>query len=70
MIAPELVKELQKLNQEERLEVIRFLSEELSDEMKQYLEGRPVFKIPLRFIASDGGTAMRRVLEEHQAEDD
>lgn len=31
MIAPELVKQLQKLNQEERLEVIRLLQDDLVD---------------------------------------
>ena len=32
MIAPELVKELQRLNREERLEVIRILKAKLADE--------------------------------------
>ena len=70
MIAPDLVEKLQKLNREEKLEVVRFLNEELSDEMQQYLEGRRVFKIPPRFIASDGGAAMRRVLKEEQTQID
>ncbi|MCY3917810.1 MAG: hypothetical protein OXG49_17555 [Chloroflexi bacterium] len=65
MIAPELLKKLQKLNQEEKLEVVRFLNEKLSNEMQQYLEGRRVFKIPSRFVASDGGAAMRLVILEH-----
>lgn len=70
MIAPELLKKLQKLNQEEKLEVVRFLNEELSDDLQQYIEGRRVFKIPSRFVASDGGAAMRRVLEEKQTQVD
>ena len=68
MIARRLLDELQQLNRDEKLEVFRFLNEELLDEMKQYLGDRRGFKVPSRFIASDGGAAMRRVLEEVQAQ--
>ena len=64
MLARKLLDELQQLNRDEKLEVVRLLNEELSDDMKQYLDGKRVFKIPPRFNASDGGAAMRRVLEE------
>lgn len=70
MITQRLLDELQQLNRDEKLEIVRVLNEELSDEMKQYLGARRVFKIPSRFIASDGGAAMRRVLGEEQAQID
>ena len=66
MIAPELVNELQQLNREEKLEVIRFLREELSDDIDKYFEGARVFRMPPRYIASDGGAALNRVLEEEE----
>lgn len=36
MIAPELVKELQRLNREEKLEVIRWLQDDLVDESSEW----------------------------------
>ncbi len=65
MIAPELVKKLQRLDRDLKLEVVRFLNEELSVEMNEYFEGRRVFKFPPRFVASDGGAALRRVMLQH-----
>ena len=70
MIAPELVKKLQRLNREEKLQVIQFLNDELSDDIDKYFEGARVFKMGHRFIASDGGAALKRVLEEEQAKHD
>ena len=63
MIAPELVNELQRLNREEKLQVIRFLNEELSDDVDQYLQGRRVFKMSPRFIASDEAISTLMQLE-------
>ena len=44
MIAPELVKKLQRLNREEKLQVVRFLNDELSDDIDMYFEGARVFR--------------------------
>ena len=70
MIAQRLLDELQQLTRDEKLELVQFLNEELSDEMKQYLGDKRVFKMPSRFVASDGGAAMRRVVEEEHAQID
>lgn len=70
MIAPGLINKLQQLNREEKLEVIRFLSEESSDDINKYFEGVRVFRMPPRFIASDGAAALMRVLEDEQAKRD
>ena len=70
MIAQRLLDELEQLNRDEKLQVVRFLNEELSDDIKQYLGDKRAFKVPSRFIASDGGAAMRRVLEDEQAQID
>ena len=64
MIAPELLDELQRLNREEKLEVIRLLQ----DDIDKYFEGKRVFKMPPRFTWSDGGAAMKRVVEEDRAQ--
>lgn len=70
MIAPELMSKLQQLNREEKLEVIQFLRDESSDDIDRHFEGARVFRMPLRYIASDGGAAMKRVLEEERAKRD
>ena len=50
MIAPELVKELQRLNREEKLEVIRLLQVDLVDESSEWdkllSEPGQVFRVP------------------------
>ena len=70
MIARRLLDELQQLNREEKLEVIQYLNDELSDDIDKYVEGRRIFKIMPRFTCSDGGAAMKRVLEEDRAQHD
>ena len=44
MIARRLLDELQQLSRDERLEVIRFLSEEASDEIDAFPKGARIFK--------------------------
>lgn len=71
MIAPELVHSLQRLNREEKLQVIQYLKEDLSDDVDGFPKGLRVFKPwPTRYRASDGGAAMRRVLDEDQTQND
>lgn len=70
MIARKLLDELQQLNREEKLEVIKFLNDELSEDIDKYVDGRRIFKMSPRFTWSDGGAAMIRVLEEDQARHD
>ena len=70
MIAPELVKELQQLNREEKLQVVRFLNEELSDDIDRIPKGARIYKNWPTIISSDGGAAMKRVLEEERAKRD
>ena len=69
MIAPELVSKLKRLNREEKRHVIQLLNEDVSDDIDKYYEGARVFKMPPRFIASDGGAALIRVLEEDEQAD-
>lgn len=70
MIAPELVNELQQLNRKQKLEVIRLLQDDLDGEPSEWdkLLSEPGqvlrFVPPLR--ASDGGAALRRVLDVDQ----
>ena len=64
MIAPELVNELQRLNREEKLQVIKFLNDELSDDIDKYFEGARVFKMGPRIIASDEAISMIEKLED------
>lgn len=68
MIAPELLNKLQRLNREEMLEVIQFLREETSNDVNKFFRGKRVVRVPTLFVASDGGAAMKRVLEEDQAQ--
>jgi len=67
MIAPELVKELQKLNREEKLQVIQFLNDELSDDIDRFPKGARLFKTWPTKISSEGRDAMRRILDEEHA---
>ena len=67
MIARRLLDELQRLDRDEKLQVIQFLQHDLSDDVKKPLEDKRVIKMSPRFIASDGGAALKRVLEEDQA---
>ncbi len=70
MIARRLLDELQGLDRDEKLQVIQFLTDDLSDYMKEPLEGKLAVKMSPRFIASDGGAALKRVLEKDQAQHD
>ena len=66
MIAPELVKELQRLNREEKIAVLRLLQNDLDDEPSEWdklvSEPEQVFRFVPSLRASDGGAALRRVL--------
>ena len=66
MIAPELLKTLQRLNREEKLEVIRFLNEELSDDIDELPKGVRIFKTWPTKISPQGRATMKRILEEEQ----
>lgn len=70
MIAPELVKKLQQLNRDEKLQVIQFLNEDLSDDIDRIPKGVRIFKTWPTIISSDGNAAMKRVLDEEQAKHD
>ncbi len=71
MIAPELVHTLQRLNRDEKLQIIQFLKDDLSDDVDEFPTGVRLFKPwPTRYLASDGGAAMKRVLDEDQAQND
>ena len=71
MIAPELVRTLQRLNRDEKRQVIQFLKDDLSHDVDELPKGVRLFKPwPTRYRASDGGTAMRRVLDEDPAQND
>lgn len=67
MISPELVNELHQLNRKQKREVIRLLQDDLSDDIDKYFEGMRVFRMPPRYIASDGGAALKRIVEEEKA---
>ncbi len=64
MIAPELMNKLQQLNREEKLEVIRLLQDDLSDEMRPFVEGRRVFKIPSVRFKPGTSASVRKMFEE------
>lgn len=66
MIARRLLDELQQLDRDEKLQVIQFLNDDLLDDIDKDFEGKRVFKMTPRFIASDGGAALKRVLEEEK----
>lgn len=74
MIAPELVKELQRLTREERLEVIRFLNAKLADEEGREwddLLSRPgqVFRVPSVWVDfRKAGPALREIEEQLKKE--
>ena len=70
MIAPELIKILQQLNREEKQEVIRFLREKLSDDIDRIPKGVRIFKTWPTIISSDGGAALKRIVDEEQAKRD
>lgn len=64
MIAPELLNEIKRLNREEKIQVIQFLNDELSDDIDEHFEGARVFKVPTLFVASDEAISMIEKLED------
>lgn len=68
MIAPELVKELQQLNREDKLAVIRLLQNGLEDEPSEWerlTQGQRKFRfIPPIRIKPEASTEFLRMLEE------
>lgn len=64
MIAPELLNDLRRLNREEKLQVIQFLNDDLSDDIDKYFEGRRVFKMPTLFVASSEAISTLMRLED------
>ncbi len=63
MIAGRLLDKLRQLSRDEKIQVIQFLQHDLSDDMNKHLEGKRVIKMSPKFIASDGGAALKRALE-------
>ncbi len=67
MIAPELVNKLQQLNREEKIAVVRLLQDDLVKESaerdKLLSEPGQAFRFVPPLRASDGGAALRRVLD-------
>lgn len=70
MIAPELVKELQRLNREEQLEVLRFLNEELSDDIDKIPKGARLFKTWPTIISSEEAISTLLQLENESKDND
>ena len=68
MIAPELVKELQQLNREEKLEVIRLMQDDLADESSEWerlTQSQRKFRfIPPIRIKPEASAEFLRMLEE------
>ena len=64
MIAPELVNELQQLNRKQKLEVIRLLQDDLSDEMRAFVEGPHVARIPSVWFKPGTSASVRKMFEE------
>ena len=55
MNSRELLGEIQRLNREDKLKILQFLSDELSIDIGQYFEGRNTFKLSPPFRATDIG---------------
>ena len=53
MNSRELLGEIQRLNREDKLKILQFLSDELSIDIGQYFEGRNTFKLSPPFRATD-----------------
>ena len=74
MIAPELVKELQKLNREEKMEVIRWLEKNLGDEPSEWddLLSKPgqVLRVPSVRVNFNEARSFLEPQEEKLAEND
>lgn len=74
MIAPELVKELQRLNREEKLEIIRLLQDDLVDESSEWdnLLSEPgrVFRVPSVRINFNEAKFFLNLQEEKPEEND
>lgn len=64
MIARRLLDELRQLDREQKLEVVRFLNEVLSDDIDKHFEGARVFKMGHRIIASEEAIATLMRLED------
>lgn len=65
MIAQRLLDELRQLNQEERLQVIQFLTGEEADVIDKYFEGTRVFTVRPRYIATENAVStLRRAVDE------
>lgn len=74
MIARELVNELQRLNRDEKLEVIRLLQKDLDDESSErnrlVSEPRQVFRIPsVRVNFKEAGSFLDSLGEKTEAND-
>ena len=70
MIARKLLVELQQLNREEKLEVVRFLNEELSDDIVMFPKGARLFKSWPTKLSPEGSAALRRIMEDEEEKRD
>lgn len=68
MIARRFPDELQQLNREEKLEVIRLLSEEASEDVEERLEGGHVAMLPLVRALESAISVMEQLEREAQAD--
>ncbi|MCY3796530.1 MAG: hypothetical protein OXG23_10665 [Chloroflexi bacterium] len=70
MIAQRLLDELQQLNQDEKLEVVRFLNEELSDDVEKIPKGARLFKTWPTIISSEEAISTLLQLEDESKDND
>ena len=64
MITHELLLELQRLDRDEKLKILRLLANELSIDIGKYFEDRSAFKVSPPFRAPDAAVTLLERLEE------
>ncbi|MYE26682.1 MAG: hypothetical protein F4X87_05610 [Chloroflexi bacterium] len=70
MIAQRLLDELQQLDRDEKLEVVRFLHEELSDDVEKIPKGARLFKTWPTIISSEEAISTLLQLEDESKDND
>lgn len=70
MIAPELVKELQRLDRDQKLEVVRLMNEALSDDIDKFPKGARLFKTWPTIISSEEAISTLLQLEDESKDND
>ncbi len=66
MKTKELMSEIQRLNRNDKLKILQFLSDDLSTDFEKHFEGRNVYRVSPLIRATNDAISMLETLEEDQ----